>query len=315
MNRDEVIEISVSAEQLQESIDRWTAGYHNTTHSRLGKTPNQAVAAWPHPIHVITDIRALDMLLSEAVRRGGRLPIIGKKGIRVNGGRYIHPALGIYTGHQCRAFQDPADLGRIIVHIRNEHDMWEFCCIAEDPQRTGISMMEVATATRALHNEHKKEIARLTRESKKALKGVDVVDAVMTYREREAAQAQGNVAYLPRPTVEYSTPGLTAASAARAALDGTWKPAVPTLTPEQQAMKERLKAELQAGAATNVLNLGAESARSKYKRMKALRNRLTVAAKGYEELISEEDYRMLIIYEKSNEYRVFKGMEAESALK
>ncbi len=220
MNKDEVIMISTSAAELQIFIDRWTANYHNTVHSRLGKTPNQALAEWPHPISVISDVRALDMLLVETARRGGRLPIIGKKGIRVNGGFYIHSALGIHTGAKCRAFQDPSDLGRIIVHILNQHGVWEYLCIAEDPKRTGISMEEVATATRALHSEHKKEIARLTRETKKSLKGVDVVDAVMTYREKEAAAAQGNVTYFPRPTVEHTTSGLRAAAQARTALDG-----------------------------------------------------------------------------------------------
>ncbi|BDV42406.1 transposase [Geotalea uraniireducens] len=220
MNRNEVIEVSINSAELQDFVDRWIANYHNQVHSRLGTTPNQAVAAWPHPIHVITDERALDTLLAEAVRRGGRLPIVGKKGIRVNGGRYIHPDLGRHIGERVRAFQDPADLGRIIVHTMNREGVWEFCCIAEDPTRTGISMFEVAAATRHVHNEHKKEIARLTREAKKALKGVDVVDAVMTYREREAAAAQGNVAHFPRPTIEHTTPGLAAAAEARAALDG-----------------------------------------------------------------------------------------------
>ena len=221
MTRGEVIEISKSSTELQTFIDRWTAHYHNTEHSRLKKTPNQVVAEWPGTIHVISDIRALDTLLAEAARKGGKLPIIGKKGIRVNGGFYINTALGGYTGHKCRAFQDPSDLGRIIVHIMNEHDVWEFLCIAEDPKRTGISMFEVATATRHVHNEHKKAIARLTRESRKELKGVDVVDAVMIYREKEAAEAQGNVTYFPRPTTEYTSSGLTAARAAATALDGT----------------------------------------------------------------------------------------------
>nr|WP_246559372.1 transposase family protein [Geoanaerobacter pelophilus] len=220
MKPDEVIEVSVSAAQLQQFIDRWTAAYHNSKHDRLGKTPNQALAEWPHAIHRISDERALDMLMAEAVRRGNRLPTIGKKGIRVNGGVYIHPALGIHVGKKCRAFQDPADLGRIIVHLMNEHGVWEFLCIAEDPNRTGISMAEVASVTRALHTQHKKEIARLNREAKKAIKGVDIVDAVLTYREQENAQEQGNVTYFPRPSVEYSTPGLQAAADARAAIDG-----------------------------------------------------------------------------------------------
>nr|WP_281416925.1 transposase [Geoanaerobacter pelophilus] len=308
MKPDEVIEVSVSAAQLQQFIDRWTAAYHNSKHERLGKTPNQALAEWPHAIHRISDERALDMLMAEAVRRGNRLPTIGKKGIRVNGGVYIHPALGIHVGKKCRAFQDPADLGRIIVHLMNEHGVWEFLCIAEDPNRTGISMAEVARVTRALHTQHKKEIARLNREAKKAIKGVDIVDAVLTYREQENAQEQGNVTYFPRPSVEYSTPGLQAAADARAALDGTLKPVTPALTPDQQAMKDRIRSELKAKPTTNIRNLETESARAKYKRMKGLRDVLTIGG-----TISEDEYKSLVIYEQSNEYLVLKGMEEESA--
>ncbi|MBI5484480.1 MAG: transposase [Deltaproteobacteria bacterium] len=307
MTRGETIEVSIGSAELQAFIDRWTANYHNTVHSRLGKTPNQALSEWPYPISVISDVRALDMLLVETARRGGRLPIIGKKGIRVNGGFYIHPALGIHTGARCRAFQDPTDLGRIIVHITNEHDVWEFLCIAEDPKRTGISMAEVATATRALHNEHKKEISRLTRETRKALKGVDVVDAVMSYREKEAATAQGNVTYMPRPTVEYTTPGLTAAREAADALDGTVKPvATPALTPDQQAMKERLKAEFEAKQNTNVRSLETESRNVKYQRMKRLREILTAGGD-----IATDEYDALRRYELTNEFLAMKGMEED----
>ena len=308
MTSGEIIEISMTSADLQLFCDRWTAGQMNIAHSELGKTPRQALGEWPHPTYTITDERALDVLLAETARRGGKLPIVGKKGIRVNGGRYIHPALHSHIGHYVRAFQDPADLGRIIVHTMNENDVWEFLCIAEDPERTGISMQEVASATRALHKEHKKEIARLTRETRKALKGVDVVDAVMTYREKEAAEAQGNISYLPKRQVEFTTPALTAAAEARSALDGVVKaPLTPILTPDQQAMKERLKVELANKENTNVRSMAVESARAKYKRMQGLRQ--AIAEGG---LISEEEYRALHMYEQSNEYRVLKGMEQET---
>lgn len=253
-DKDEVIEIKMTSAELQEFCDRWCAGYHNKVHSELGKTPNQALAEWPLPIHTISDERALDILLAETVRRGGRLPFVGKKGIRVNGGRYIHEDLHRFVGKQVRAFQDPADLGRIIVHILNEHDVWEFLCIAEDPARTGISMYEVAQATRAAHNEYKKEIARLTRETKKALKGVDVVGAVMTYREQEAAEAQGNVAWFPRPALEYDSPGLVAAREAAVVLDGKAADPAPAFSADAIAAAQQRWIELNEQE-TNVVPL------------------------------------------------------------
>lgn len=307
MTPGETIEISMTSADLQAFCDRWTAAQMNVIHSELGKTPNQALAEWPHAIHTITDERSLDILLAEAVRKGGRLPIIGKKGIRVNGGRYIHPDLGRHIGEQVRAFQDPADLGRIIVHTMNSEGVWEFLCVAEDPKRTGISMSEVAAATRHIHSEHKKEIARLTRETKKALKGVDVVDAVMTYREKEAAEAQGNVTFFPRPTIEHTTPGLAAAAEARAALDGVVKaPVAPALSPDVLAMKQRLQEEDQAKQTTNVRSLETESRNAKYQRMKRLRETLTAGGD-----ITTEEYEALRRYELTNEFLAMKGMEED----
>lgn len=218
---DQVIEIKMTGAELQAFCDRWCSIYHNTEHSRLGKTPNQALAEWPHPISRIADERALDILLYEPVRPGGKLPIVGKKGIRVAPGTYIHEALEPHLGEFVRCFQDPLSLGRIIVNVLNRDGNWEFLCIAIDPDLDdqGISREEVARATRERHSEHKKIIGRMINAAKKELKGVDLVEAVMTMREKEAAEAQGNVVYFPNPTVPYESAGLTAASQAFAALD------------------------------------------------------------------------------------------------
>jgi len=227
---DSVIEMSMTSEQLQAFCDRWCAAYHNLEHEGLGKrTPNQVMAAWPNPIRTIKDERALDILLYEPVRPGNRLPIIGKKGIRVKPGMYIHELLGDHIGAHCRAFQDPINLGRIIVNVLNRHGVWEFLCIAVDPdlERDGITREEIARATRERHKETKKEMARLSREAKKELKGVDVVEAVLQLREREAAEAQGNVVNLPNRTVPHESAGLTEASRAAAAMDASsqeWQP-------------------------------------------------------------------------------------------
>jgi putative transposase len=218
-----VIEINMTGEELQAFCDRWCDAYHNTKHSRLGMTPNQAFARWAQPIRTITDERILDVLLYEPVRRGGRLPHIGKKGIRIDNSFYIHELLEAHMGERCRAFQDPLNLGRIIVNVLNRQGVWEFLCIAIDPEREpdGISREEVARASRHLHSEHKKEMQRLTNAAKRELKGVNLVDAVLTMREREAAEAQGNVVPFPKQTVPHESAGLVAAAAAFAALDRT----------------------------------------------------------------------------------------------
>ena len=304
-NKDEVIEIAMTSEELQAFCDRWCESYHNTVHSSLRKTPNQVMAEWPHPIRRISDERALDMLLCEAVRPGGRLPIIGKKGIRVNGGFYIHPALGRHVGEYCRAFAEPVSLGRIIVHVKNEFDAWEFLCIAEDPDRVDISRAEVAVATRELHNEHKKEMARHAREAKKAIKGVDIVSAVLAHREKKAAIAKGNVTHLPQRSVEHITPGLSAAMEAAAALERrlTIKPEP---APDVTAAKERLKADMERSQASNVASIQVESVRSQYRRWKRLK---TALSEG--QIIDETEYQFYRNFGQSAECRAYAGMEEE----
>lgn len=81
---------------------------------------------------------------------------------------------------------------------------------------------------------------------------------------------------------------------------------VEPLTPEQTAIQERLKIELKAKPETNVRQMEVESSRMKYKRMKALREELTAGG-----IISEEDYKALVMYEQTPEFRALKGMEEE----
>ena len=193
---DDTIEIAMTAADLQAFCDRWAAAYHDRRHSELGKTPNQIVSEWPHAIHRITDERALDILLAEAPKRRGKLPTVQKKGIKLDNGTYIHADLEPLIGQQVRVLYDPADLGRIIVQALNPDGVWEHACIAEDPERTGISRAEVAAVARARQNQHKAEMRRHAKEAKKVLKNVDIVQAVLEHREREAATS--NVAHFPQ---------------------------------------------------------------------------------------------------------------------
>lgn len=307
MDKSETIEISMTAEQLQVFCDRWTASYHNREHSSLGRSPNQALAQWPQPIHRIADERALDVLLAEAPKRRGKLPTVQKNGINLDKGWYIHADLIPYIGQQVRVLYDPADLGRIMVYAINDNDLLEFVCIAEDPNRTGISRAEVAAVARARQSLHKAEMNRHAREAKKALKGVDIVQAVLEHREQEAAKRDEKISYLPRHTVDYTTPALEAAGQARAALAGEFKPTAPAIDPAVQAMKERMKTEQQQARAAGVASIQVESAKAKYKRMKTLQEKLE-----NDEDISVEEFAELRSYKQTNEYRALKGMEEEA---
>lgn len=309
---DAVIEIKMTGEQLQALCDRWLATYHNAVHSSLGKTPNQVVAAWPLPLQTISDERALDILLAEAPRRRGKLPTVQKNGINLDKGWYIHADLHNHIGEEVRVHYDPIDLGRIIVYAANEAGIFEFVCIAEDPSRTGISRAEVAAVARARQAQHKAEMQRHAKEAKKQLKNVDIVDTILQHREQQQAERERNVIQMPRSTVEYTSAGLHAAGEAARALDGKaeaplQQAVTPTLTPAQEAIKERMKAEMEQSRSAGVASLQVESAKARYKRMQAIREKL-----DNREDVSVEEFAELRSYEQTNEYRAMKGLEEDA---
>jgi hypothetical protein len=300
---DNVIEVKMTAADFHAFCDNWCAAYHQRVHSSLGKKPATMANEWAGQIRTITDERALDVLLASAPRHGG-MRAATKNGIKVDRLWYVEPALvsWIGKGRVLQVLYEPEDLGRIIVQGPNEFGVYEHVCVAVCPEVLGISRLELARATNEAWKQHTASLRDDLKRSKNVLKNAPAADIIMAARLKDS----GRVVPLTRSTVEYTTPGLTAAAEARAALDGTTKPITPPLTAEEQAMKARIRSEFQTRETTNVRNLGVESARSKYKRMSGLRNVLTDGGS-----ITEEEYRTLMIYEQSNEYRVFKGMELE----
>lgn len=294
-----VIEIKMTGEDLQAFCDRWCAAYHDTRHSSLGMSPNQVLAGWPHAIHRISDERALDVLLAEAPKRRGKLPTVQKKGIVLDKGTYIHPDLADLVGKEVRVMYDPADLGRIIVHRMNDFGVWEFACIAEDPDRTGISRAEAAAVARARQNKHRAEMRAHAKEAKKALKGVDIVQAVLEHRERQAAAS--NVAHFPRPTVDYTSPGLQAAAEAAAVLDN--RNAAPTVSPAAIATRERMQA--QAAERKPVFEIP-HGDREKYRLWCQLEGQIVG---GLE--VADEAFRFYEAFQKTPAWRAFKGISED----
>lgn len=217
MQPDEIIEVNMTAAQLQTFLTRWCESQHNTVHSELNKTPNQMVAEWPHPVRMISDERALDVLLAQAPGDGGWRTVTKRKGIQVDTFEYHHSALSIYIGQRVQVKYDPNDMGRIIVYAPDlETDVLQFVCIAECPEITGISRQEVAQAAKQVQKQIAEEASRLKKLARRELKGRDIAELALSQREQNAP----NLVNLPRQTVEYTTPGLTAAGLAAQALDG-----------------------------------------------------------------------------------------------
>ncbi len=133
MDKDAVIEVSMSADELQQKLDEWCEHvYERNGHAGLdGRTPFEAAAAWQQPVRRIADERALDGLLAPLA--GTRT--VAKKGVRLEHYWYLAPALVEHIGDVVRVKLDETDIGRIYVYALDG----AFVCTAEAPEITGTS--------------------------------------------------------------------------------------------------------------------------------------------------------------------------------
>lgn len=210
MGKDNVVEIKMTAEELQTHCDRWCrAIYHQNKHRGLdNKTPAQVAQSWKHTVKAVSNKRALDILLAEAPQGGTRT--VTKKGVKVGRIHYISDALP-EPKTVVKIKLDPTDLGTI--YLFNEDG--KFICVAQDPARTGIDRTETAAK---LKNRHKK----LVREGQKELKRNareqaldDINEEILAHRESKIA----NIIELPKRTEEHRTTGLDEAAQAVLAAD------------------------------------------------------------------------------------------------
>ena len=300
----ETVEVKLTSDDLQKILDQWLDNmYHRDAHGGLdGKTPDEVANAWTHPIRTISDERALDILLFPAAENGG-FRTIGKKGVELtHSGTKLNYWHNDFLGHMGRRVMvrvDVTDLG----HVHISLDTGEFLCWAKDDRWYGISRQETASHAR---NKQKKLLSEMAKISKKLVKEQNTGPI---YQEIIAARAEeaGKLTYLRKQSEEYTTPALDQALRSAVERDDGRAIVSAPLTSEQSAIQERMKIELKVKEETNVRSLEAESSRMRYKRMKALR---AVIADGG--LISEEEYKNLMLYERSAEFKALKGMEEEN---
>jgi hypothetical protein len=218
MTPNEVVEVSMSAVELQTVLDRWaTVMYAQDKHAGLqGRTPNQVAALYSGAVRRISDERALDILLAEMA---GTRKIKGKKAITLNNYQYIAPELAMYAGKEAVLKYDDADMGRLLVYVENR-----FVCVAECPELTGISRAEVAVVTKKAIKKQLNEQARELKVFKKEV-AEDIPNLVMNHR----VENSDNVAFFPRPATEHLTPALEQAAVADRVKRGV--PATATIEP------------------------------------------------------------------------------------
>lgn len=304
MKKGEVIEMKMTAAELQIFCDRWCATYHDQVHSSLGKSPNQALSEWPHHIHRINDERALDVLLAPAAGRDGWRTIT-KKGIKIDSFEYIHSGFAPHVGKQVRCLTTE-DVGRVVCQLENKQGVLEHLCIAECPEITGISRAEVTAKAQALQKEVKADVAALKRKARKEMAGRSTAEVILACREEKSAAS--NISHFPRPSAEHSTPALVAAAEAGRALEGKRGREIQH-PPEIIEARKRLAQEMSGEAPVTqprpkVVSFEDKSERQRYRHWKEMKERLK---RG--ETIPEEDYRRLVIYEQSAECQTWASME------
>jgi len=204
MKRGEVVEVRMTPEEMQQFCDDWTARiYEHEVHGGLKTTPFKAAALWREPVRRITNERALDVLLQTAPGDGTRK--VQKKGLMIDGAVYLHEELGALVGEHVSVRYDEADLGRVFVFTLDG----AFVCCAENPERTGISLADVAarakTKQRTILAEGLREIKALQREVKPSTIVVEIL---------ESRSFADGLRVLPPPSEAHETAALAAAAEA-----------------------------------------------------------------------------------------------------
>lgn len=289
MTGGEIIDVKMTAAELQQKLDDWCEVYHTQSHSGLdGKSPLAMVAAWTKPIQRIADERALDALLAPL---GGNR-VITKKGIAYDNRWYISPTLAVHTGAEVQIKLDESALGRLYVYTLDG----AFIAVAECPDLTGISRKEAAAA--AQHHA-KRFIAGQTDDLRKFKRGIkeNIAEAVLTH-QLEAAR---KLTHLPLRTESYTTPALDQAAIAARALDA---PQADEPTSAERDAQAALERELANPPVTEL----PETDRQRYQRWVRLARRAT------QEPLTEAELDFLVGYAACAEWRAQHGVHVDFGL-
>lgn len=196
----DTVELRMTPEQLQASIDLYCERLHEQPRDELGgRTPNQMSAGFP--ITTVAE-RALDVLLAPSADGGVR--VVGKKGIKIAGGFYNHGELGGLEGSQVQVKVDEANLGRCWVFSLDG----QYICEALDYARLGISSNEVQAKRKAKQREVLRRQKREFRDATRAFDTRAAIAAITTERTDAAVATASNVVPLARPPVEHTSVGI-----------------------------------------------------------------------------------------------------------
>lgn len=272
-------EIRMTAAELQQFCDQWADNvYAREPHAGLkGRTPFDVATAWKEPVRRIGDERALDVLLA-AAPDGEGMRRITKKGVRLDNAWFEAAPLGGLEGQEVRILLDESDIGRIFVFEADG----PFICIAECPERTGISRAELSAGRRGHQKRAMSEQKAVLKAIAKAADTGTIVHEILI----ERGDGAGKVSAFPQPAVSHATEALD--QAGRAARSGM----TPDPSPVGAAEAARL-AQLEAEMSAPAEIIAFET--------KAMRFRRALALQGRPDLTADEA-RWLQNYQRQPEY-------------
>lgn len=174
---------------FQQFCDNWCAVYAERVHSGIGRSPAVAAAVEAHAARRVTDERALDILLSPLA--GAR--VVGKRGLRVEGGVYFAPELIPFVGQSVLVRLDDGDLS--CVHVFTDRGL--YVCAARDLTRAGIDRADLAREMRRRQNEDKARATREIRAAQRRYTKQDAVAALLDVRPTNVVAFPGKAAEGP----------------------------------------------------------------------------------------------------------------------
>ncbi|MBN8112607.1 Mu transposase C-terminal domain-containing protein [Vibrio parahaemolyticus] len=239
MKKDEVIDVSMTPEELQTFCDEWVEHvYMHKTNRSLGATPFEMVSNYTGEIQRISNERALDQLLSVPTKGGVRT--VSKGGIDVDGLNYIDGQLSLHIGERVQIRYDKHDVGQIVVSTLEG----EFICVAVCPEYKGISRQAIADEASRLQRAHLKQARKEISAAKRKYKVKDAADSII----EAAATRNSTLVTMPKRSTEYTNTQLQGAADAVEALKGTERTAWDELE-QKEAMRKIVTKEDDTGKA------------------------------------------------------------------
>lgn len=234
MKKDEVIDITMTPEELQQFCDDWVDNiYMHKHHEGINATPFEMRASYQGEITTIKDERALDQLLSVPTHGGMRT--ITKQGIKIDNIHYIAPELAVLIGQQVYVRLDKDDLGQVVVSDLEG----AFICVALNAEYKGVDRETIAQEAKRLQRAHIKEAKKEIAAAKRQYKPREIADRMM----ENAKGATASVAQFPAKSTEYTNTAIQGASDAVAALDGTESEAAIVTQQQMDIVSNLMRAE------------------------------------------------------------------------